>query len=499
MKKLKNKETLLNVIFSLILQICNIVSTFIIPKIILLYFGSNVNGLISSLAQFLSYIGLVEGGVTGVITASLYKPLVNRDNEKISSILNTANKFYKKIGVIFIVYSVLLGILYPIFMNTKFSFIYVFSLTLILSLNLLIQYMYSLTLKTLLNADKKVYIVSIAQIVMIILNLILVIICVKIYPNIHVLKLISGTLFLLQPFVYSRYIKKNYKLNKQAKIDNELLKNRWNGFAINIAAFIHFSTDITILTIFTDLATVSIYSVYALVTTGLRTIINSIANGINPTIGHALAKGDEKVIVDKINIYEYITDLLVFFSFSIAGLLITPFVMLYTKGITDANYYQPIFGVLLLISEAIYLLKLPHLNLAYAANKFKEITKPAFIEALLNIVISILLVNKYGLIGIAIGTIVGMLYRMIFHVYFTKSIIKSYSSWSFYSKLLIFGISTFIGILICILLIPNVEYTILNWGIHLIIYSIIMLIIYFIISLIFYKKELSFFKKYIKK
>ena len=292
---------------------------------------------------------------------------------------------------------------------------------------------------------------------------------------------------------------KNYKLNKQAKIDNELLKNRWNGFAINIAAFIHFSTDITILTIFTDLATVSIYSVYALVTTGLRTIINSIANGINPTIGHALAKGDEKEIVDKVNIYEYITDLLVFFSFSIAGLLITPFVMLYTKGITDANYYQPIFVVLLLISEALYLLKLPHLNLAYTANKFKEITKPAFIEALLNIVISILLVNKYGLIGIAIGTIVGMLYRMIFHVYFTKSIIKSYSSWSFYSKLLIFGISTFIGILICILLIPNVEYTILNWGIHLIIYSIIMLIIYFIISLIFYKKELSFFKKYIKK
>ncbi len=70
MKKIRNKETLINIIFSFILQICNIVSTFIIPRIILSYFGSEVNGLVSSITQFLSYISLVEGGVTGVITAS---------------------------------------------------------------------------------------------------------------------------------------------------------------------------------------------------------------------------------------------------------------------------------------------------------------------------------------------------------------------------------------------------------------------------------------------
>ncbi len=53
-------------------------------------------------------------------------------------------------------------------------------------------------------------------------------------------------------------------------------------------------------------------------------------------------------------------------------------------------------------------MKFPHLNLAYAANKFKEITVPAYIEALLNIVISVILVHKFGLVGVAVGTIVGM-------------------------------------------------------------------------------------------
>ena len=101
-------------------------------------------------------------------------------------------------------------------------------------------------------------------------------------------------------------------------------------------------------------------------------------------------------------------------------MLITPFVQLYTKDIVDTDYNQPLFGFLLVLAEALYLIKLPHLNLAYSANKFKEITVPAYIEAMLNIMISVALVKWIGLIGVTIGTIVGMTYRMVFHVYYTS-------------------------------------------------------------------------------
>ena len=492
------KTTLINIISNLMLQIVTLISGFIVPKIILIYFGSNVNGLISSINQFLSYITLVEGGITGVISASLYKPLVDRNFKKVSSIINTSNNFYRKIGIFYIAYSFAVGLIYPIFVKTDFSYTYVFSLTLILSLNLLIQYMFSLSLRNLLNADKKLYLVSFTQIAVIIIGLILSLICVKIYPNIHFFKLINGLLFLLQPIVYSKYINKNYEINKLAPIDNELIKNRWNGFAINIAAFIHFSTDISILTIFTNLKIVSVYSVYSLVTMGLKTIITSISSGINPTIGQLYAKGNEDVTLNKFLIYEFVLILSVYYLFCIAGLLITPFIMIYTAGISDANYYQPLFGILLLISEALYLVKLPHLNLAYSANKFKEITKPAFIEAGLNIIISIVLVRKIGLCGIVIGTIIGMLYRMIFQVEFTKQLLKKYKSFNFYKRNIIFALCSIVGLIICIFCLPKVQFTIRSWLEMAFLYSIIFCLLYFFCGVLFFDKEMKELYNYFK-
>ena len=497
MNNIKNKVTLLNVLSSLLLQIFNIVSAFIIPRIILSYFGSEVNGLVSSLTQFLSYITLVEGGVTGVITASLYKPLVNKDFEKVSSIVKTSNSFFRKIGLLFIGYSLIVALIYPLFFNKLFSFIYIFSLTLILAIDLLIQYMYSLTLRTLLIADKKVYVVSFTRIVTIILNVVVVIISVKVYPSIHLLKFVGGLLFILQPLIYTWYIKKNYLINYNAKIDNNLLSERWNGFAINVAAFIHYSTDITILTIFTNLSTVSIYSVYALVTSGIRSIINSISTGINPTIGQSYASGNMKDLNQKMNIYEFIINILVFFIFSIAGLLITSFVMIYTKGINDADYYQPLFGYLILLSEAIYLIKFPHLNLAYSANKFKEITKPAFVEAAINIIISVILVRKYGLIGISIGTISAMIYRLIFHVSYTKKLIPDRKESVFYKKLFIFCIFSILSIIICVSFIPNVDFNIYKWLFSAIIYVAIFILVYSIMVALFFRDEFIYIKKYL--
>ncbi len=72
---MKTKITLLNMMSALLLQICSIIGGFIVPHIIINYFGSNVNGLVSSLNQFLSYISLLEGGITSVVMANLYKPL----------------------------------------------------------------------------------------------------------------------------------------------------------------------------------------------------------------------------------------------------------------------------------------------------------------------------------------------------------------------------------------------------------------------------------------
>lgn len=495
--KMKSKVTLVNMISGFALQICAIISGFIIPRIILSYFGSDTNGLISSLSQFLSYISLLEGGVTGVVAANLYKPLVTGDNQKLSAVVVTAKSFFNKVGTIFIVYAVCVAIVYPI--AFKLDFWYVFSLTLILSMNLLIQYMFSLSLRVLLNADKKLYVVSFTQIVVTVLNTLMAYISVKIYPSVHFLKLISGFLFFIQPVVYGSFVKKHYNIDWSAGVDNKLLEERWNGFAVNVAAFIHNSTDITILTIFTDLATVSVYNVYFVVAAGLKSLVQSLTSGISATIGQAYAKEDWEELNRKMDLYEYIIFVLVSFLFTVGALLITPFVMLYTKGINDANYSQPLFGVLLLVSEAIYIVKYPHLNLAYDADKFKEITKPSFTEAIINIVVSVALVGKLGLVGIAIGTTVAMIYRMAFHVYFTSKIVPNRPQHVFYKKFFLFALVSVAGATICYRCFPLVDYSVSNWTLHAVVYSAMLGIVYLCVSAVFFRNELRFFLKYLKK
>ena len=120
-KDIKNRVTLLNVAASLFMQIASVISALIVPRLILETFGSSTNGLVSSISQFLNYITLVEGGITGVISANLYKPLVDGDNKKLSSVLTTARSFYRKIGVLFIGYSVVLGVVYPFFVDTDYE------------------------------------------------------------------------------------------------------------------------------------------------------------------------------------------------------------------------------------------------------------------------------------------------------------------------------------------------------------------------------------------
>lgn len=497
MKKRKINTTLLNVISSIALQLSLTIANFIIPRFILDYFGSSTNGLVSSITQFLSYVSLLEGGISGVLTASLYKPIREHDLSKISQIAKTATIFFRKITLVFICYVILLALIYPIFMGTEHDYIYSLLLVLTLSITTIIQYAFSFTARAILTADKKLYIVSFTQFFINLASIAVAFISLKIYPEIHILKLATGSLYILQPLIYNHFIKKYYKLDKKAEADNTLLKNRWDGFAVNTAAFIHNCTDIVLLGFFTDLKTVSIYSVYTLITTGLRRIVQSIASGINPSIGHAYASGKNEEINSKFNTYEFIMTNLIFTFFSIANLLIIPFVMIYTNGITDTDYNQPLFAILILLSEGTYLIKEPHVGLAYSANKYKELAKPCFIEAAINIVISIILVNYIGLIGVAIGTLIAMVYRLCYHIYFTKKLIGRKQRF-FYKRILIYSIGLLIGTLLCWFLVGPASNTIKSWLIHALLYTCIYSLVYILISIIFYKNELKKALSYLK-
>ena len=494
----KSRVTLLNIVTTLFLQLATIISGFIIPKLILSTFGSETNGLISTLQQFLNYIALIEGGLNGVIMANLYRPLVAKDYEKVSSIIKTANRFFKKISLVFIVYTIILAIAFPLIFNSSFSWGFVFTLTLILSIKLFVQYCFSLSLRNLLNADKRVYVVSLTQIALIVFDTAAAIAIIKILPNVHILKLASAIIFMAQPVIYNYFTKKYYPLKKNAPADKQLLKNRWDGFAINCAYFVHSNTDIAIISVFRGLKEASVYSVYALVVNGIKQLCLALWKALGPSVGKLYAAGDQAKLNRKFNTFEFVTFFMTSFMFGIAATLITPFVMIYTANITDTNYCQPLFGVLILIAEAMYIIREPYVSVAYSANKFKEIRIPAIVEALLNIALSLLLVPWLGVVGVAVGTVVAMTYRTVSQVWYLRKNLMNRPFRKFIKAFFAFSIPTVCVCAACMLFLPVTEMTITNWIVHAIIYSIILLTALLLISLLFFRKEAMDLKHYIR-
>ena len=444
------KKLSVNIITSLLLQICTIISGLIIPRLILQTFGSTVNGLVSSINQFSNYIILLEGGVSSVMLANLYQPLYEKNIPKLSSVFAAMNRFFRRISLIFLVYQILLAIVYPFLVDTGFQWKYVFSLTLILGINLFVQYNFSISLRLLLEADNKLYITKIVQIIIVVLNTVFVYIGIKIYPDIHIVKLITAAVYLLQPLCYHYFVSKEYDIDKTAIPDSAAIKQRWDGFGINLAAFMHNNTDIVILTFFTSLITVSVYNVYLYVVSGIKQLVIGILAGFIPVLGRTIAMGDKEKLNKFFQKYEFFSAAIVTFSFALGSMLIIPFERFYTRNIHDAEYIQPVFAVLMLLAEGFYCMREPYVELAYQSNKFKEIKKYAYIEALINILISLLLVSKFELLGVAVGTLAAMFYRTVFHVIYAVQLLGR--KLSFMKYLLAFGSSSLIANIIIRLL-----------------------------------------------
>lgn len=486
---MRSKKVIYNIGTNLLLQVIVIIYGFIVPKIIISHFGSNVNGLIFSITQFLAYITLLESGFGPVIKSALYKPIAFENEKEINNILNTSEKFFKKIAYIFIIYIMILCIIYPLIINTDFDVLFTISLIIIISISTFAEYFFGITYRLFLQAKQMNYIVSIIQIVTYILSTILIFALAHFGANIHLIKLASGLIFTLKPLLQNYYVKKRYNINLKDSDKKYNLKQKWDGFAQHIAAVIHSNTDITILTIFCNLYEVSVYSVYSLVVNGIKRLVESFSSGIDSLFGDMIAKEEDDNLRKKFNLYEILYFSIVTISFTCAIILIVPFVENYTRGITDTNYIRHIFGYLIVISEYIWAIRLPYSSITLAAGHFKETRKGAWVECISNIVISIILVYKFGIVGVTIGTIIAMLVRTCEFVYHTNKYILKRKCWESVFKILLIILETLLIILVSksLPLLPNVNY--FNWLVNACIVGFIALLTVCIFNYIFYKSN----------
>ncbi|MBQ8201312.1 MAG: polysaccharide biosynthesis C-terminal domain-containing protein [Clostridia bacterium] len=502
---MRSKKAMINFLASVVELIIATVTSFIVPHYIIHAFGSSVNGLISSITQFLSYIALIESGIGAIGRTSLYKPLADGDTGMLSRNVKALDNFYKKVSYAFIGYMAVLAVLFPLLVNQEFSWGYTATMIVILAFSTFIQYYFGITSQTVIQADQRKSIPSLLQALTLLLNMIFTVVLIRMGASAHVVKIGSAVAFAIRPVVLYMYVAKHYSIDKKAVPNNDILKQRWDGLAQHIAYFIHKNTGIAVLTILTNVKEVSVYSVYMLAVAGCSKVVNVFSSSLEPAFGNMIAKGEKDTLRDRVWLCSTLTVQVAVVLFSTAVIIITPFIELYTRGVTDANYLRPAFGVVLLIAEAMYCIRMPYQSVVYAAGHFRQTRNGALGEAALNIVLSVILVHFFGLIGVAIGAFVSMVFRTSQYVwYYHVHLLGEREGLKKELKRIVVSLVEIAGIALFAALIPAAPSgSYMGWILGSLGVGVGCSAVVLLVSLVFYRKELrdlaGFMKRVLKR
>lgn len=495
---MRKKKLIANTIMALANQIISLLCGFILPRQILLHFGSTTNGLVTSISQFLGFIAIMDMGVGAVVQSALYKPLAENNTQEISEILASAKKFFQRIAIILIGYTLVLTIAFPIYFKSSFGYVSTALLVVAISLSSIAQYYFGLTNQLLLNADQKSYVQLGAQCIATILNTVVSVFLMHLGASINAVKFGATIALMARPMILAIYVNRKYRIDKHVVLLGEPIKQKWNGLAQHVATFIVDRTDVAVLTLMSTLTNVSIYYVYHLVVTGLYQLFVVLTSGIQSLLGDMYAKNEKNKLNETFSFLEWAAHAGVSVLFGCTIVLIVPFVSVYTKGITDAEYLHPLFGTILTCAFACYCLRSFYHLMIKAVGHYKETQVSAIIEAVLNITVSVAMVWKYGLVGVAIGTLIAVLYRLIYFAVYLKSNIIRLSFGRFVKY---FFTDTLTVCLICLLSrkFELEEITYKAWAFLGIKTFSVALLLSLAINFAFYYRQISILKKYITK
>lgn len=438
-----------NIFYTFFTQIITIIIGIVIPKLILVNYGSEVNGLFNTVNQIYSYVALLEAGIGGACIQGLYRPIVESNRKGVSEILVATQRYYRKIARIYLICVIIISFLFSVFVSTSINSVTLFIFILLQGVSNIIIFYYIAALKQLLVADGKSYVMTnIAFFIFLITSLSRVVL-VNFRVNIIFIQIAYLLINIIQIIFYQFYLKRNYRWIKWDIMPNyKPLEQRNDFLKHEISGVIFSSTDTIILAVFCDLKVASVYAIYNLIFSNISSLIASVFNSIKYNLGFHYHSDKEKYyIYHEFN--EKILICVVFVLFTCCYLLITPFIKFYTQGINDVVYVDKYLPILFTVSAILSNIRLVSNNLIGISNCAGKTVKRAYLEAALNLSTSIILVNFIGLYGVLIGTIVALLYRTNdVLIYSNKTILKRKLK-DIYSiiviNILLFGLICFIG------------------------------------------------------
>lgn len=410
-----------NMITAGLLHIVMMLAGLIVPRFILKYYGSETNGLVTSINQFVNYFKLAEAGVSAAAVYALYRPLADNNKERINGIIAAAKDFYSQAGYAIIALVFGMSIIYPYFVQSASIPPHTMrQLVVILGANAALEFFTLSKYRVLLTADQRVYIISLATMINYLVSTAAVVILSIFRVHIVLVQIAFILPIFIRSIILRTYVSKHYSyVDFSATPDKNSISQRWDAFYLQALGATQHAAPVALATVFTNLKWVSVYTIFNMVGSALNSLLGVFINGLYTSFGDVIAKEDKSVLQKVYTEFEFAYYSLIAVAYSVAMVMIMPFIRIYTSGIMDISYDIPIIGFLVVLNGILYNIKTPQGMLIHSAGLFKETKIQSTIQAAILVVFGIILAPSLGLVGILIAACLSNLYRdvdLLFYV-----------------------------------------------------------------------------------
>ena len=407
----KRKKTAKIFGYGILYQVVTMFLGIVIPKLLIVSYGSEVNGLLSSVRQVFVYVALLEAGIGTASLQALYEPIVAGNHERVSQIMAATDRYYKRTGFIYGAAIVLLAILYPIVVQSEIETPIIIAVIIFQGASGVINYFFQGKYAILLRADGKSYItINATTIVSVVTKLTQIVLILQGF-NVVAVQIAHFSINLCQMCYITWYVRKNYSwLDLSVNPDYQALSQSKNVIVHQISRLIFNNTDIIVLTLFCGLKIVSVYSLYNLIVTCVSNVIDALGNSVEFVLGQSY-NSDKEYFLKIQEIYETYYLGVSFAFFTVALVMLPSFIKVYTSGITDTNYIDYYLPFLFIAINILLYARRTSNQIIYIAGHFKQTQWRSVLESIINLTVSLSLVTYIGIYGVLIGTIVASLYR----------------------------------------------------------------------------------------
>lgn len=443
---MRTKKALLNSIINILTYLILFIPNFIIRKIFLKSLGSELLGLSSLYGNIIGWLSILELGIGSAIVYSLYKPFEENNRKQINSYIRFYGKFYRGVGFLILAIGIaivpFLGVLIKNSIDikvVKFGFI-------LFLINSFISYMFSNKL-CILNVAQEAYKVTIGTTISQLCIFILQYFILIKYPNFILFISVQLVINLIYYIFMNLYINKRYSWLGKEKDDLDkdvkckLFKNIKALFMHKIGALVVNSTDNLIIAKFIGLTALSNYTNYNTVIIALQRVISNGLNGITASIGNML------ITNNKNKAYE-VHKKIFFINFWVVSFVVISLYNTLNQFITIwiGDNYLLDYATYCVILINLYFVSMRGSveQFQSGSGNFYQDRYAPIAEAIINLLVSIFLAQKIGIVGVFLGTLVSN-FTIIFwtkpYVVYKYVFDKSVTSYFYmYFKYLLIGI-----------------------------------------------------------